>query len=150
PSHLSALIAGSADPARVVPAQRLILGGEASRASWARTLRSRPGLRVFNHYGPTETTIGVITHEIKPGWVGRSDRVPLGQPLPGTAIYLLDEGLAPVSPGSAGEVFIGGAGVARGYLQQPALTAECFLPDPFGSPGSRMYRTGDLASVLDD
>ena len=150
PSHLSALVAGSADPARVVPAQRLILGGEASRASWARTLSSRPGLRVFNHYGPTETTIGVITHELEPGSVGRSDRVPLGRPLPGTAIYILDEGFAPVSRGSAGEVFIGGAGVARGYLQRPALTAECFLPDPFGSPGSRMYRTGDLASVLDD
>jgi acyl carrier protein len=78
------------------------------------------------------------------------ETVPIGRPLPGAATYVLDDGLVAAPIGVAGEVYVGGDGVARGYVNRPRLTAERFLPDPFGPPGSRMYRTGDLARVLPD
>jgi acyl carrier protein len=76
--------------------------------------------------------------------------VPIGRPLPGMAMYVLDDGLRPVPPGAAGELYVGGVGVARGYLGRPDLTADRFLPDPHGEPGARIYRTGDLARRLPD
>ena len=146
PSHLSALVAGLADPSGSLPARRLILGGEASSARWVGGLRaSRAGLRVFNHYGPTETTVGVITHEVH-GETRDVDRVPLGRPLPGTQIHLFDEHRVEVPAGTPGELYIGGAQVARGYLTRADLTAERFVETPEG----RLYRTGDLARRLDD
>jgi amino acid adenylation domain-containing protein/non-ribosomal peptide synthase protein (TIGR01720 family) len=161
PSHLSALLSG-ARPERVLPRDLLVLGGEAS--SWElvdRLARLAGGLRVMNHYGPTETTVGVLTHAVDAAHRASTRSVPLGRPLPNARIYVLDARLAPVPVGVPGEVFIGGAGVARGYLGQPDLTAERFVPDPFApSSGSakalspsavpRLYRTGDRARYLPD
>jgi amino acid adenylation domain-containing protein/non-ribosomal peptide synthase protein (TIGR01720 family) len=151
PSHLQALL-GAAHPARVLPRKLLVLGGEA--ASWElceMVERLSPETRILNHYGPTETTVGVLTFPVERGLRKEgAPIVPLGRPLPNTRIYLLDARLAPVPIGVPGEVFIAGAGVARGYLHRPALTEERFLPDPFSAGGGRMYRTGDRARYLPD
>jgi amino acid adenylation domain-containing protein/non-ribosomal peptide synthase protein (TIGR01720 family) len=151
PSHLSALLSGS-HPERVLPAKLLVLGGEAS--SWelvGRIEKLSPATRIMNHYGPTETTVGVITYPVDKAHRPATPIVPLGRPLPGTQIYLLDPELAPTPIGVPGEVYIGGAGVARGYLGQPELTRERFLADPFSKhPGARLYRTGDRARALPD
>jgi pristinamycin I synthase-3/4 len=109
-------------------------------------LAGRPDRRLINQYGPTETHCA--TSYPVPGAVAASRRtttVPIGRPVWNHRVYVLDEALRPVPPGVLGEVHIGGAGVARGYLAKPVLTATRFLPDPFGAPGERMYRTGDLA-----
>ena len=152
PSHLSALLSG-AHPERVIPRKLLVLGGEGS--SWeliGRLEKLAPATRILNHYGPTETTVGVLTHAVERG---RREAgtviVPLGRPLPNSRIYVLDARRRPQPTGIPGEVYIGGSGVARGYLGRPDLTAERFLPDPFaGEPGARMYRTGDRARRLAD
>ncbi|WP_052350937.1 non-ribosomal peptide synthetase [Myxococcus stipitatus] len=105
-----------------------------------------------NVYGPTECTITSATCDI-PGaeGLGTSDTFPIGRPIPGVRIYLLDDDLAPVVPGQPGGVYIGGAALSRGYLGAPHATAERFIPDPFHeAPGARMYRTGDLARLLPD
>jgi amino acid adenylation domain-containing protein/non-ribosomal peptide synthase protein (TIGR01720 family) len=151
PSHLSALLSG-ARPERVLPRRLLVLGGEAS--SWElveRIERLSPATRIMNHYGPTETTVGVLTFPVDGAQRTPTAIVPLGRPLPNSRVYLLDPGLEPVPAGVPGEVYIGGAGVARGYLGRPDLTAERFLRDPFvADPAARMYRTGDRARHLPD
>jgi amino acid adenylation domain-containing protein/non-ribosomal peptide synthase protein (TIGR01720 family) len=151
PSHLSALLVG-AHPERVLPRRLLVLGGEAS--SWELIERLQalaPELRIMNHYGPTETTVGVVTYPVVAGSRPEAPIVPLGRPLPNTQIYLLDAQLSPTPIGVPGEVYVGGAGVARGYLGQPELTRERFLADPFsGTAGARLYRTGDRARYLPD
>ncbi len=152
PSHLAALQTGR-NPGGVMPARRLVLGGEASRLDWIERLRAAaPQCEIFNHYGPTETTVGVLTYRLSaPLPATQSRTLPLGRPLPGSTVYLLDEQGAPVPAGEKGELYIGGRGVARGYLRRPELTAERFVPDPFASQhGARLYRTGDLARVLPD
>ncbi|WXK67194.1 amino acid adenylation domain-containing protein [Nonomuraea sp. N2-4H] len=121
-----------------------LTGGEALPPRLAQELRERFP-RVVNVYGPTETTIWSTYGE-----PGDGDVVTIGRPLANTRIYLLDEALRPVPQGVAGELCIGGAGVARGYRGRPALTAERFVPDPFGPPGARLYRTGDMARYRDD
>jgi amino acid adenylation domain-containing protein len=150
PSHLAALLGGSR-PERLVPRCRLVLGGEASHLELTRQVHAlAPSCRIFNHYGPTETTVGVLTHPFADGqWDDRWATLPLGRPLANTCVYLLDDRRQPVPAWVPGEVYIGGAGVARGYLSQPALTAERFVPDHVsGEVGSRLYRTGDLARHL--
>ncbi|HKV09683.1 MAG TPA: AMP-binding protein, partial [Thermoanaerobaculia bacterium] len=148
PSHLSALL--SADrPERVLPRRLLVLGGEA--AAWPLLFRVHelaPDCRVLNHYGPTETTVGVLTF---PTWEEdgrRAATVPLGRPLPGVRAVLVDSRLRLAPPGAPGELLIGGPQVSRGYLGRPGLTAERFLPDPFGAAGERLYRTGDRVRAL--
>nr|ASV46715.1 hybrid non-ribosomal peptide synthetase/type I polyketide synthase [uncultured bacterium] len=130
------------------------VGGESLSLERARAWRRLGGgrTRLFNHYGPTETTVIVAAHE-----AGAAERetvsgtVPIGRPLPNTAAYVLDRHLRAVSVGAAGELFVGGVQVARGYLGRPELTAGAFLPDPFsGEPGARMYRTGDRVRRLPD
>ncbi|MBP0618992.1 non-ribosomal peptide synthetase [Cupriavidus consociatus] len=140
PSHLRALLA-VADPARLVPRQCLVFGGEALDAALvARVQALRPACRVVNHYGPTETTVGCLTHAVPDA--AAAGAIPVGQPLAGVSAYVLDRHLNRVPRGAVGELFIGGAGVGSGYLRRPALTAERFVPDPF-EPGGRLYRTGD-------
>ncbi|MGW3659597.1 non-ribosomal peptide synthase/polyketide synthase, partial [Streptomyces sp. NPDC005151] len=140
PSHLAALSADSGVDA-VLPARSLVLGGEAAPAAWTRDLVAA-GQRVFNHYGPTETTIGVATAELSPAVVA-DGVVPIGTPIANTRLFVLDDVLAAVPTGVAGELYVAGAGVARGYVGRRGLTAERFVACPFGS-GIRMYRTGDL------
>ncbi|AEI67139.1 non-ribosomal peptide synthase/polyketide synthase [Corallococcus macrosporus] len=152
PAHLQALLA-SGRPERVLPRQRLVLGGDVSE--WAlmdRVHALAPGLVVFNHYGPSETTVGVLTLQVEREPRGRvSASVPLGRPIPNARVYVLDARLRPVPVGIPGELCIGGETVGRGYLGRPDLTAERFMPDPYtDAPGARMYRTGDRARVLAD
>ncbi|MEU0793370.1 amino acid adenylation domain-containing protein [Amycolatopsis sp. NPDC005961] len=113
-------------------------------AALARFEAALPGLRICFGYGPTEATLYATAHfDPRP-----SERpAPIGRPLPGSRLYLLDERLRPVPPGVVGEVFLAGDCLARGYLHRPGLTAERFVADPF-APGERMYRTGDLARWL--
>jgi amino acid adenylation domain-containing protein/FkbM family methyltransferase len=152
PSHLAALQTGE-HPEYVMPRARLILGGEASRLDWIERLRAlSPGCEIHNHYGPTETTVGVLTYPVGPELPRTpTGTLPLGTPLAGARVYMLDAAGAPVPVGERGELYIGGSGVGRGYLNRPELTAEKFVPDPFtpGTPG-RLYRTGDLARELPD
>src|SRR5450755_759866 len=142
PSHLAALATGC-PLARLIPAKTLILGGEAASARQVTDLLAAAGDRaVVNHYGPTEATIGVATVRLTPALLA-AGAVPIGSPIAGTRLYVLDAHFSPVPAGVAGELFIGGAGLARGYGRRPALTAERFVADPFAGDGSRMYRTGD-------
>ncbi|MET0646275.1 MAG: amino acid adenylation domain-containing protein [Pyrinomonadaceae bacterium] len=150
PSHLEALLT-SAAPERVLPRRRLVLGGEASRWELYERVRGlAPALEVFNHYGPTETTVGTLTFRVAAGGDGAiSAGIPLGHPIHNSQARLLDGRMRPVATGLLGELYVGGAGVTRGYLNRPALTAERFVPDPFSEePGARLYRTGDLARYL--
>jgi len=127
------------DPDRVPMLRLVSVGGEPFSGQLATRWSRR--CRFVNGYGTTETTIGVIYKECTGIW--RSPP-PIGRPVDNHRAYVLDDSLRPVPPGAVGELFVGGAGVARGYLGHPARTAERFLPDPF-SPGARLYRTGDLA-----
>ncbi len=143
--------ATDATEARIAaPIRMYLTGGESVPAVVLRDWESRmePGTGFLSSYGPTEATITTTAFRIKAGEVEhlRHAEVPLGEPLANVRIHLLSAALQPVPQGAAGEVCIGGTGVTRGYLRQPALTAERFLPDPWASaPGSRLYRTGDLA-----
>nr|QEO73980.1 AMP-dependent synthetase and ligase [uncultured bacterium] len=117
-------------------------GGEAvSAAAVRRVLAACPGLTVVDGYGPTETTTFATAHRMTDAV---PDVVPIGAPLDNMRTYVLDAGLRPVPVGVAGELFIAGSGLARGYLNRAGLTAERFMANPFGTPGERMYRTGDI------
>ncbi len=142
PSHLAALSAAGME--EVLPGRSVVLGGEAASPGWVRELLAAAGDRaVFNHYGPTEATIGVATARLTPEALA-GGAIPVGTPIANTRLYVLDDALNPVPPGVAGELYIAGAGLARGYSGRPGPTAERFVACPF-EPGQRMYRTGDLA-----
>jgi amino acid adenylation domain-containing protein len=128
PSHFAAL-----NPERVMPRQRLVLGGEASRLDWIERLRAAaPACRIYNHYGPTETTVGVLTFHVNGALPAtQTGTLPLGKPLPNCEVEIRD-----------GEICIGGACVARGYLNRPELTAGKFA--------GGVYRTGDRGRALPD
>ncbi|WP_199197336.1 non-ribosomal peptide synthetase [Chroococcidiopsis sp. CCALA 051] len=133
PSHLSALLTASR-PERILPRQRLILGGETCSWQLIEQIQqlSTCQIKIFNHYGPTEATVGATTFAIAAEQTKQvSQTVPLGRPLANTQIYLLDPNLQLVPIGVPGELYIGGAGVARGYLNRPDLTQERFIPNPF-------------------
>ncbi|MGW1216662.1 amino acid adenylation domain-containing protein [Streptomyces sp. NPDC002499] len=116
-------------------------GGEAFPAALAgRLVELLPGCGAHNHYGPTEAAVEATAWQYEPG----ADRLPIGVPLWNVQVYVLDTALRPVAPGVAGELYIAGAGLARGYLGQSALTAHRFVACPYGEPGARMYRSGDL------
>ncbi|MEU5095199.1 amino acid adenylation domain-containing protein [Streptomyces sp. NPDC020996] len=120
----------------------LVLGGEAVPADTLAAWRAAvPWVRVCNAYGPTETTVTATTYDADEP---PEDSVPIGRPLGDRRVYVVDADGEPVPVGVCGELLIGGTEVARGYLNRPALTAERFLPDPYGPPGARLYRTGDL------
>jgi amino acid adenylation domain-containing protein len=122
-----------------------VIGGEALPSATVELWRSMwPQARLINEYGPTETVVGCCVYDIPQDWVPASS-VPIGRPIPNAPMYILDSRRQPVPIGVIGDIYIGGAGVARGYLNQPELTAERFVKDPFsGDPSARMYKTGDL------
>ncbi|QBD77253.1 amino acid adenylation domain-containing protein [Ktedonosporobacter rubrisoli] len=143
PTHLNALLSIS-EASVPLPQQALILGGEATTSDLLQRIQQlAPACCILNHYGPTETTVGVLTRQVE---ANETCPLPLGQPLNHVRIYVLDQHLQAVPIGIAGEIYIGGAGVARGYWQNPVSSAERFLPDPFSNEaGARMYRSGDIA-----
>ncbi|MFJ4126338.1 amino acid adenylation domain-containing protein [[Kitasatospora] papulosa] len=122
----------------------IALGGEAVDEVLWEELAADPGLLVFNFYGPTETTVNAVTARVT------GDSPVIGRPVAGAGAYVLDPSLHPLPHGSVGELYLAGEGLARGYSGRPGLTAERFMPDPFGPPGARMYRTGDLARWDED
>ncbi|UUU22854.1 non-ribosomal peptide synthase/polyketide synthase [Streptomyces sp. DSM 40750] len=153
PAHLEVLTHQlSADQARRL-APLLVVAGEAFRRQAVRSWRElAPDTVLVNEYGPTENSVGTSTWPVPESAPGGTlpEVMPIGRPLPGVAMYVLDERLQPVPAGVAGELYVGGTGVARGYLGRPELTAGRFVPDPFGPPGGRLYRTGDIVRLLPD
>jgi nonribosomal peptide synthetase DhbF len=141
PSHLPVL-AGL--PAECAPDAELMIAGEPLTGELIEDWRrEHPGVDVINSYGPTETTVACADYRIAAAAPTRPGPVPIGRPIKNVRVYVLDAALQPVPPGATGELFVAGAGVARGYRNRPGFTAERFLPDPYGRPGRRMYRTGD-------
>ena len=159
PSHRAALLTSS-HLEQILPRQRLILGGEVCSWKLIEQIQSyTSNCLIFNHYGPTEATVGVLTYpinaETSPITSLRGETVPIGRPIANTQIYLLDSYLQPTPIGVPGELYIGGAGLARGYLNRPDLTNQKFIANPFVKPvviasGQRLYKTGDLARYLPD
>ncbi|AZQ32225.1 amino acid adenylation domain-containing protein [Streptomyces cyaneochromogenes] len=143
PSHLGLL---EALPQQTSPSGMLITGGEAlvgeALSSWR---AAHPDVTVINAYGPTEATVNCTDYVVAPGAQVPGGPVPIGRPFWNTRAYVLDAQLRPVPPGVAGELYVGGVVLARGYHRRADLTAERFTADPYGPPGARMYRTGDVA-----
>lgn len=142
PSAFYQLVA--VDDGRDLALRKVIFGGEALElarlAQWYERRPDRPEL--VNMYGITETTVHVTYMPLTPG---HREGSLIGRGIPDLRVYLLDASLRPVPPGVVGELYVAGGGLARGYLGRPELTAERFVADPFGPPGTRMYRSGDLA-----
>jgi amino acid adenylation domain-containing protein/non-ribosomal peptide synthase protein (TIGR01720 family) len=151
PAHLQALAAAGSTGVEAWNGRAVVVGGEALHGESLRSWQERANdIRIFNEYGPTETVVGCCVYPL-----GAQERiqgaVPIGTPIANTRAYVLDARLNPVPAGVAGELCIAGTGVTRGYLRQPALTADRFVPDPHAAdPGGRMYRTGDRARYLPD
>ncbi|MFI6510690.1 amino acid adenylation domain-containing protein [Streptosporangium sp. NPDC050855] len=119
----------------------------------ARFMERLPGVELHNLYGPTEAAVDVTAWQVtgeSPDAVRELHTLPIGTPMPGNRLHVLDDALRPLPVGVPGHLHIGGIQVARGYAGRPALTAERFVPDPYGPPGSRLYATGDLARVRAD
>ncbi|MBC6448102.1 non-ribosomal peptide synthetase [Actinokineospora xionganensis] len=128
----------------------LLVGGEQADTTMIHRLVGIDGPRVRNIYGPTETTTFALSWPALIENAADADVVPIGRPIANSTAYVLDDHLRPVAPGLVGEIFLGGDGVARGYVGRADLTAERFVPDPFGAAGSRLYRTGDLGRYRAD
>ncbi|MEW1780512.1 amino acid adenylation domain-containing protein, partial [Streptomyces sp. NPDC086777] len=147
PSHLPVL---AELPEQCVPTKQLMVGGEALGWGQVRRWRDRcPDVAVVNHYGPTEVTVGSAHYPVGADATDGGP-VPIGRPFATTRAYVLDGFLQPVPPGVAGELYMAGVQLARGYHDRPGLTAERFVACPFGASGERMYRTGDLARWTSD
>jgi amino acid adenylation domain-containing protein len=146
PSHLAALL-HSAEAKALLPRKFLITGGETLTTKLLQRVEELgAGCEVLNHYGPTETTVGSLTLKLNQYDWKNSASIPIGRPIANTQVYILDAEQQPVPVGVIGELYIAGAGVTAGYLNQPERTAERFLPNPFVTdPKAMMYRTGDLA-----
>lgn len=133
----------------------VVVGGDAVHADDCRACLERlPGARLLNAYGVTEAAVTSLLCEVTAELLedgGAAAPVPIGRPLPGVRVHVLDASLRPVRPGEKGQIHLGGPGLARGYWRSPGLTAESFLPDPYAPlPGERMYRTGDAGRWRDD
>lgn len=162
PSHLAALLgsaeatAGVEGARAVLPRKVLVVGGEALGWDLVKRIEgSGSRCRVFNHYGPTETTVGSLTFPLEEAAVAavraKAATVPVGRPIANTQVYVLDAHLQPVPVGVVGELYIGGAGVSRGYVNQLEQTRERFIEREFAEgAGGRLYKTGDLVRRLPD
>jgi len=150
PSHLQVLSSWLGERKRCGRVDALIIGGEALPADLLTVWQEQsPETRLINEYGPTETVVGCSTYEAPAATRDRS--IPIGRPIGNMRMHVLDEAMRQLPAGVTGEIYIGGAGVARGYLRQTALTAERFVPDPFSTePGKRLYRSGDLGRIRAD
>ena len=150
PAHLELLGHQASPQSAAELTHSFIIGGENLTADQIRFWQhNAPDTLLYNEYGPTETVVGCVVYEAHQ-WRGVGS-VPIGRAISNAFVYVLDEQLNPLPPGVPGELYVGGAGVARGYLHRPDLTAERFVPDPFsGSPGARLYKTGDLVRYLND
>jgi amino acid adenylation domain-containing protein/non-ribosomal peptide synthase protein (TIGR01720 family) len=151
PTHLELLRQMTEGDGLEGRAGALVIGGEQLPGEQLRYWRERaPGTRLINEYGPTETVVGCCVHEVGEGEELKG-AVAIGRPIANTRMYVLDAEMSPVPVGAAGELYVGGDGVTRGYLGRPGLTAERFVPDPFSSEGgARLYRTGDLGRYRED
>src|SRR5439155_18303232 len=138
-----------AEAPRISRLKTVVTGGDVMVAVRMRRLLEAGCPRVVNAYGPTEAVTFATCGDFRPG-DGVPDRVPIGRPIANARAYVLDREMRPAPAGAPGELFLGGDGIARGYAARRDLTAERFLPDPFGPPGSRLYRTGDIARWRDD
>ncbi|MFL5357702.1 non-ribosomal peptide synthetase [Archangium sp.] len=146
PSHLQLLVAAGQLEQPTSHPSIVLMGGEPVPAALWQTLSGVPGLAVYNVYGPTECTVDATCCQLSP----ELPRPILGRPLANVRLYVLEPSMQPAPLGVPGEIYIGGPGVAAGYLHRPELTNERFLPDPFAGPEARIYRTGDLARWLPD
>lgn len=151
PSHLEVLNQTLPPEQFAKSTRAFIIGGEALNSETISAWRTvAPEVRLINEYGPTETVVGCCVYEVSAGDPAHGP-VPIGRAIANTQLYLLDKFMHPVPAGVTGELYIGGDGLARGYLGRPALTAGRFLPNPFSTvPGARLYRTGDLARYRRD
>ena len=152
PSHLR-LMCQMLEPGRLAAAARLlVVGGEALFPKDLAAVEEARGMRhtiIVNEYGPTEATVGCCTFSVPLDCMAAYPAIPIGKHIPNTTLHVLDSDLRPVACGAVGELYIGGACLARGYLRRPDLTAERFIPDPFApNPGERLYRSGDLVRAL--
>lgn len=144
PAHLELLNQLVLPEELAASANALVIGGEALHAQSVEVWRRyAPATRLINEYGPTETVVGCCIYEVA-AEDARTGDIPIGRPIDNTALYVLDGYLQPVPVGVVGELYLAGAGLARGYLKRPEVTAERFLANPFGEAGSRFYKTGDL------
>jgi amino acid adenylation domain-containing protein len=157
PSHMAALLQSQSEAEqakKLLPRKYLIFGGETLTAKLLEKIESLDfSCEVLNHYGPTETTVGSLTLKLKDSdWKAKQlSSIPIGRPIQNTQVYVLDQHLQPVPVGVRGELYIAGAGVTAGYLNQPEKTGERFLANPFSSDRSaKMYRTGDMVRYLED
>jgi amino acid adenylation domain-containing protein len=150
PSHLQVLSSWLGERTRSGRVDALIIGGEALPAGVLTVWQQQsPETRLINEYGPTETVVGCSTYEV-PAPAAQGS-IAIGRPIGNMQMYVLDEAMRRVPAGVVGEIYIGGEQVARGYLNQTALTAERFVPDPFSTePGKRLYRSGDLGRMRAD
>ncbi|MCP4154807.1 MAG: AMP-binding protein, partial [bacterium] len=155
PSHLKMISSRNLKDLKV---KRLIVGGEELEASLAKEIYENFGkeIEIYNEYGPTETVVGSMIYKYNPD-IDNHQSVPIGVPIANTQIYLLDSHLQPVPVGVEGELYISGDGLARGYMHNPGLTKEKFIPNPFAkaegekeTKQSKLYRTGDMAVRLPD
>jgi acyl-coenzyme A synthetase/AMP-(fatty) acid ligase len=148
PSMAGLLVADPEARAALGQLEALLVGGEAVSPPLARELAAALRGDLYDVYGPTETTIWSTSARVDRDEAARAQAISIGRPLANTTVYVLDPRREPVPVGVAGELYIGGAGVARGYLRRPELTAERFVANPFGE--GRLYRTGDLCRWLPD
>nr|UXB94752.1 non ribosomal peptide synthetase [Pseudomonas syringae] len=154
PSAFRQLIAAQGDKEQAHSLRQVIFGGEAMETAMLKPWYARKvnaSTQLVNMYGITETTVHVTYYPLQPGDAQRVGASPIGKRIPDLQLYLLDTYGHPLPPGAVGELYVGGAGVARGYLNRDELNATRFLDDPFASaPGARMYRSGDLGRWLPD
>jgi acyl-coenzyme A synthetase/AMP-(fatty) acid ligase/acyl carrier protein len=163
PSLIRALVVDPSSHPALSRLGKLLLGGEALSASLVEMLRPVVRGEMYNMYGPTETTVWSTAHRIDGRPSSETARVaagiPIGRPMANTQVYVLDSELNPTVDGEAGELFIGGDGVVRGYWNRPELTAERFIPDRFGAEDAasaaetatrRLYKTGDIVRLMSD